>query len=92
MILNLKKTNLMLFDPSRTKDFMPEIKVEGTRIDLVEKTKLMGVILTCDLSWPANTDHILKRCNSKAWVLRRLKKLGASHKDLSDVYCRGVHK
>ena len=90
MKLNLKKTSLMIFNPSRTKDFMPEIEVEGTRIDLVEKTRLLGVILTSDLSWSANTDHIVERCNSKTWVLRRLKKLGASHEDLLDVYCKQI--
>ena len=90
MKLNLKKTSLMLFNPCRTKDFMPEIEVEGTRIDLVEQTKLLGVILTSDLSWSANTDHIVQRCNSKTWVLWTLKKLGASHEDLLDVYCKQI--
>ena len=42
MKLNLKKTNLMLFKPSRTNDFMPEVEFDGTRFDLVEKNKTPG--------------------------------------------------
>ena len=90
MKLNIPKTKLMLFNPCRAKDFMPEMEIENTRIDLVEQTKLLGVILTSNLSWTANTDYIVKRCNSKLWLLRRLKKLGANHEDLIDVYFKQI--
>ena len=90
MKLNIPKTKLMLFNPCRTKDFMPELVIEKTRVDLVEQTKLLGVILSSNLSWEANTDYIVKRCNSKIWILRRLKKLGASPDDLMDVYYKQI--
>ena len=48
MKLNIKKTKLMLFNPCSSKDFMPEIVINNTRIDLVEEIKLLGVMLTSD--------------------------------------------
>ena len=69
---------------------MPEMELEGTRINLVEKNKLLGVVLTINLTWEANTDYIVKRCNDKIWILRRLKKLGANHSDLLDVYFKQI--
>jgi hypothetical protein len=81
--LNVPKTKLMLFNPCRTKDFMPEMEINNTRIELVEQARLLGVILTSNLSWSANTECIVERCNKKMWILRRLKKLGASRDDLS---------
>ena len=90
MKLNVGKTKLMLFNPCKNKDFMPDIMVEGCRVDLVEEFKLLGVVLSSNLSWHANTDYIVKRCNGKLWVLRRLKKLGASHSDLLDVYFKQI--
>ena len=69
---------------------MPEMELEGTRINLVEKTKLLGVVLTSNLTWEANTDYIVKRCNDKIWILRRLKKLGANRSDLLDVYFKQI--
>ena len=58
--------------------------------DLVEETKLLGVVVSSNLSWHSNTEYIAKRCNNKLWVLRRLKKLGASHSDLLDVFYKQV--
>ena len=80
----------MLFNPCSSKDFMPEIVINNTRIDLVEEIKLLGVMVTSDLSWAANTQYIVGRCNSKIWMLRRLKKLGASSEDLLEVYFKQI--
>ena len=90
MKINLEKTKLMLFNPCHSKDFMPEITVADTRIELVESEKLLGVILTSALKWEENTHYIVKRCYSKLWTLRRLKKLGAASDDLLDVYFKQI--
>ena len=78
MKLNTQKTKLMLFNPCKKKDFMSEFRIEQTRIDLIEQTKLLGNVLSSDLSWEANTEYIVNRCQSKIWMLRRLKKQGAN--------------
>ena len=69
---------------------MPEFEVNQSRIDLVEQVKLLGVVISSNLSWSANTDSIVERCNRKTWMLRRLKKLGASQEDLLDVYLKQI--
>ena len=61
MKLNVNKTKLMLFNPCKEKDFMPEMSLEGSRIDLVENIKLLGVVLSSNLSWDSNTDYIVTR-------------------------------
>ena len=90
MKINFSKTKLMLFNPCHTKDFLPEFQVSGVPIELVEQTKLLGVVLSSDLSWTANSDYIVEKCNKKIWMLRRLKKLGASYDDLLDVYFKQI--
>ena len=90
MKLNSAKTKLMLFNPCRTKDFMPEIEIDKTRLDLVEQTKLLGVVLTSNLSWEENTQYISERCNSKIWMLKRPKNLGANQDDLLDVFFKQI--
>ena len=50
MKINLPKTKLMVFNTSRTKDFLPQFEKEATSIELVEHTKLLGVIVTSNLS------------------------------------------
>ena len=78
MKLNLAKTKLMLFNPCRTKDFMPEIEFDKSRLDLVGQTKLIGVVLTSNLFWEENTQYISERCNGKIWMVKRPKNLGLS--------------
>ena len=80
----------MLFHPCKTRDFKLDIKLKGARIDVVEQTKLLGLIISSNLSWSANTEYIVEQCSKKTWVLRRLKYLGATREDLLDVYCKQI--
>ena len=69
---------------------MPSFSLDGHQIELVEETRLLGLVLTSDLSWSANTDSLVTRCNNKLWFLRRLKKLGASTEDLLDLFDKHI--
>ena len=71
MKLNLKKTKLMLFNPGRIRDFMPNFSIEGKEIELVEETMLLGVVVRSDLSWTSHVEYIVCRSNKKLWILRR---------------------
>ena len=82
MKINFTKTKLLLFNSCHSKDFLPKIECEGKQIELVEQTKLLGLVISSDLSWSANTDYIEERCYKKMWMMRRLQKLGASQEDL----------
>ena len=90
MQLNPTKTKLMLFNPAKVYDFMPAFPMHNEEIELIEKTKLLGVVLSSDMSWSPNTEYLVTRCNKKLWILRRLKKLGASQEDLIDVFIKQV--
>ena len=86
MQLNLKKTKLMLFNPSKSWDFMLNFTTDGNELELVEETRLLGVTVRSDLSWSAHVNDTVKRCNKRLWILRRLKKLGADDEDLKEIY------
>ena len=59
-------------------------------LEVVRETKLLGIILTDNLKWDANTDYICGRAMKKLWTLRRLKKLGADRDSLIEVYTKEV--
>ena len=90
MLINSKKTKLMLFSESTTVDIQPEIYVNDIEIEMVDKTKLLGVVLTSDLKWKENTDYIVKRCFSRLWMIRRLKSLECPLEHLVDTYIKQV--
>ena len=86
MKINKAKTKIIPFNFSRNKDFVPTTSLYGEKLDVVYKTKLLGVICTSDCKWNENTKHLVSKVNSKLWFLRRLKTLGASTETLLDIY------
>ena len=88
MKLNCEKTKVMLFNAAKTNDFIPEIKVkdEMQNIEVVEEFKLLGITITSDLKWDANTDAITKKAYKRLWMVRRLKNLGLKTSSLVKVY------
>ena len=90
MMVNFKKTKMMLFNPGTVRDFQPKFSLKENEIDLVEETKLLGVVIRSDLSLSANTEYIVSRATKKLWFLRRLRVLGANEDDLIDVYMKQI--
>ena len=80
----------MVFNPGQARDFNPKFELSGHKIEVVEETNLLGIVLRSDLSWSSNTAYMISRANRKLWCLRRLKALGASHEDLKDVYIKQI--
>ena len=56
----------------------------------MEEMKLLGIQITSDLKWHTNTQNMIRKANSKLWILRRLRKLGADQEDLIDIYCKQI--
>ena len=90
MKLNYKKTKLMVFKTGKARDFMPRFTFDNNELEVVEETRLLGVVLRSDLSWCSNTLYMVKRANKKLWCLRRLRRLGATTIDLVDVYTKQI--
>ena len=57
---------------------------------MLEEMKILGVVITSDLSFSRNTEYIVKRAFKRIWMLRRLKNLGANHSQLIDVYIKQI--
>ena len=90
MKINYKKTKLMVFNPGTARDILPRFNLNGEELEVVEETKLLGLVIRNDLSWHPNTAYLVGRANKKLWTLRRLKKLGTKTSDLLDVYYKQV--
>ena len=90
MKINSSKTKLMLFNTCKSYDFEPEVQLSGNLVETHQELKLLGITLTDDLKWGANTSYITRKCYSRLWMIIRLKKLGASTEDLVDTYIKQV--
>ena len=91
MIINKKKTQVMIFNKSRKWDFPPEIHFsDGKQLNVITETKLVGVIISEDLTWHKNTAYICKKAREKLWILRRMLSLCLGDEQLFDVYCKEI--
>ena len=66
------------------------MKIENDEIEVVEKLKLLGVIISNDVKWNSNTSYITSKGYTRLWILRRLTGFGASSLQLRDIYFKQV--
>jgi len=60
--LNLKKTHIMLFCPTKRQENLPiSIFIEGQPIEVLEETKFLGIILDNRLSWKPHIAYTTKK-------------------------------
>ena len=86
MRLNTGKTKTILFNTAKNWDFLPEIQVDGQNLEVVEDYKLLGVMISSDLKWDKNTEHITKKAYNRLWMIRRLKNLGLKTESLLQIF------
>ena len=60
--------------------------MNGTEIERVSQTKLLGVIISSDLKWDAHIAHINAKASKRLFYIRQLKYAGLTVKDLVRVY------
>ena len=94
MRINQEKSKVMIFNTLRKFDFMPKISIDDENyLEVVEEMRLLVIIFQSNMKWYSNTLNLCQRGYSRLWMLRNLKKYGASRKQLLDVYikqCRCV--
>ena len=87
MVLNTKKTKVWPFISSKKRDFLPQISIEpGKCLEVIYQLKLVGVMITSDLTWQAHVDYTVNRVNGKLWQLARFRRLGAPRDKLTQFY------
>ena len=87
MKLNSQKTKCMPYNNSKTKDFMPQLKLEeDSFLEVIYEIKLVGLVLTSDLRWNSHINYTVSRVNKVIWQLVRFKQLGAPRDKLRTLY------
>jgi hypothetical protein len=91
MVINQKKTQIMCFNFRTSLKFPPIFYVgDSAPLEIVNETKLLGIILTDDLKWNAHVEFMCKKASKKIWQLRRMKILNLEPEILLDFYLKEV--
>ena len=61
-------------------------KMNDYTLPIIDKTKLLGTIITDDLKWNANTEEIVKKANQRMLLLRKSTEFTNSIADLKIIY------
>ena len=89
MKINSKKSKEMIISFTHDVHFkksVPNIIIEGNPVEVVDHAKLLGVILSDDLTWNMHVDSIVKKAAKRVYMLYQLKRAGISQSDLVTVY------
>ena len=63
--MNYKKTKVMLFNPCRKIDFMPELRIDDHELEVVDEIWLLGLVIRSAMSWISNTSNIVSKANKR---------------------------
>ena len=86
MKLNEKKTTNMIFNFTKDLQFTTDITLKNEKLETIDKTKLLGTIITKDLKWHENTKHIVKKANQKMRLLHKFSKFTTNKAHLIHIY------
>ena len=93
MIINQKKTKAMIFNFTEKFQFTTRLQLKNENIDIVDRMKILGTIVTKSLSWDENGQYLIKKVNARMQLLRNILSFGASNNEmvhLWTVFCRSV--
>ena len=87
--INTDKTNEMLiyFGSKCLTDVVPGLLINGSSIAKVETFKLLGIVVSADLSWHAHVAFVVSKACKRLFVLYQLLRFGISKADVIAVYC-----
>jgi hypothetical protein len=87
MKLNSRKTKCMPYINSKTKEFVPQLRLEDDSfLKVIYEMKLVGLVITSDLQWNSHVNYTVGRVNKVIWQLVRFKQLGAPREKLKTLY------
>ena len=86
MKLNPVKSKYMIVNYCSSLQFRTRLTVNNSLIDQVHVTRLLGLLISDDMSWKVNSQHLIKRAYSRMIILRKLVEFNVKHEDMITIY------
>ena len=77
----------MIFNYSRNYQFATRIHLNNTLLDTIRETRLLGTVISDDLSWQKNSQYLIQRGYTRMTILRNLYQFNIPEEDLVLIYC-----
>ena len=86
MKLNPKKCNNLIFNFSRKKQFITNIRINNHVVETVRSKKLLGTIIEDNLKWNLEIERLIKAANKRMMLLHKVSKFTSRISDLKLIY------
>ena len=86
MKLNKKKSKVMIFNYTNNYQFSTRLYIENQLLEIVQETKLLGTIISSDLTWWQNTNYLTKKGYQRLEILKKLYEFDVPEIDLVQIY------
>ena len=86
MIINEKKTKTMIFNFTNDYKFTTRLQLKNENVEVIEKTRLLGTMISDDIKWDQNVSTIVKKANARMELLRKVASFGTPVDDLKTIY------
>jgi hypothetical protein len=86
MQINEKKTKTVIFNYTNNYQFTTRLSINDNNIEVIDSTRLLGTIITNDLTWDLNTAEIVRKSNARMELLRKVSGFGVPEEDLKTIY------
>ena len=86
MMLNEEKSKFMIFNFTRNLQFNTRFQINGKNLEQVDHTKLLGTIVSSDLSWWRNTQFIIQKAYKRLEIIKKLYEFDVPIFDLVNIY------
>ena len=77
---------MIIFNYTHNYQFSTRMYIEDTLIEIVNQTKLLGCLISSDLTWWANTNCITTKAYKRLALIRKLYEFNVPLCDLSHIY------
>ena len=81
MKLNEKKTKIMIFNSTKNYQFTTRLKLNNENVEIVNSSKLLGTIITDNLTWDANTNYLVKKAYARMQLLSKVSTFTSSKEE-----------
>ena len=85
MEISEKKTKTLIVKFTQNYQFHTKLSLKQSNIQVVNKMKILGTVITNQLSWSANCTILMKRVNARMQLLRKIWGFGSSLEDVEGV-------
>ena len=84
--LNVRKTKELVIDFRRDPPEIPDLFIDGIKVERVTHYKYLGTIIDHKLNFNDNTQAIFKKCQSRIYCMQKLRSIGVNSFILQNFY------